>query len=48
VLAKLLLPFRLGLGGTLGAGHQWMSWIALTDVVRALRFMIETNRSTAR
>ena len=43
VLAKLLLPFRLGLGGTLGAGHQWMSWIALTDVVRALRFMLETE-----
>jgi len=43
VLAKMLLPFRLGLGGTLGAGRQWMSWIALTDVVRALRFMIETE-----
>jgi len=43
VLAKLLLPFRLGLGGTLGAGRQWMSWIALTDVVRALRFMIDTD-----
>jgi uncharacterized protein (TIGR01777 family) len=43
VLAKVLLPFRLGLGGTLGAGHQWMSWIALTDVVRALRFMVENE-----
>jgi uncharacterized protein (TIGR01777 family) len=43
VLAKLLLPFRLGLGGTLGAGRQWMSWIALTDAVRALRFLIETE-----
>jgi len=43
VLAKLLLPFRLGLGGTLGGGRQWMSWIALTDVVRALLFMIETE-----
>ena len=42
VLAKLLLPFRLGLGGTLGGGHQWMSWISLTDVVRALRFMVDT------
>jgi uncharacterized protein (TIGR01777 family) len=43
VLAKLLLPFRLGLGGTLGGGRQWMSWIALTDVVRALSFMIEND-----
>jgi uncharacterized protein (TIGR01777 family) len=43
VLGKILLPFRLGLGGTLGAGHQWMSWIALTDVVRALLYMIETE-----
>jgi hypothetical protein len=43
VLAKVLLPFRLGLGGTLGAGRQWMSWIALTDVARALRFMIENE-----
>jgi uncharacterized protein (TIGR01777 family) len=43
VLAKLLPPFRLGLGGTLGGGHQWMSWIALTDVVRALRFMIDNE-----
>src|SRR5690242_13654365 len=31
VLAKVLLPFRLGVGGTLGRGRQWMSWIALTD-----------------
>jgi uncharacterized protein len=43
VLAKVLLPFRLGLGGTLGGGRQWMSWIALTDVVRALRFMIDNE-----
>ncbi len=43
VLAKLLLPFRLGLGGTLGRGRQWMSWVALTDVVRALRFMIDNE-----
>lgn len=41
VLAKILLPFRLGLGGTLGSGRQWMSWIALTDIVGALRFMID-------
>ena len=43
MLAKILLPFRLGVGGTLGNGRQWMSWIALTDVVRALRFMIDSE-----
>jgi uncharacterized protein (TIGR01777 family) len=43
VLARLLLPFRLGLGGRLGSGRQWMSWVALTDVVGALRFMIEAE-----
>lgn len=40
-LAKMLPPFRLGLGGRMGSGRQWMSWIALDDVVdvllRALR-----------
>ncbi|HEY6828155.1 MAG TPA: TIGR01777 family oxidoreductase [Gemmatimonadaceae bacterium] len=43
VLAKVLLPFRLGLGGTLGGGRQWMSWIALTDVVRALGFIVDNE-----
>ncbi len=32
-LAKMLTPFRLGLGGVLGNGQQWMSWVALDDVV---------------
>jgi uncharacterized protein (TIGR01777 family) len=39
-LAKLLLPFRLGVGGKIGSGRQWMSWIALDDVVGALQFAI--------
>jgi uncharacterized protein (TIGR01777 family) len=43
VLARMLPPFRLGLGGRLGDGNQWMSWIALDDVVRAIRFVAETN-----
>jgi uncharacterized protein (TIGR01777 family) len=35
-LAKMLLPFKLGLGGRLGTGHQWMSWIHVDDVVGIL------------
>lgn len=35
-LSKMLTPFKLGLGGRLGGGHQWMSWIHLDDVVGLL------------
>lgn len=42
-LRKMLPAFRLGLGGQLGSGRQWMSWIALDDAVRALRFVAETS-----
>ncbi len=35
-LAKMLPLFRLGLGGRLGHGRQWLSWIALSDAVRAI------------
>lgn len=40
-LQRMLPPFRFGLGGRLGSGRQWMSWIALDDMVRALRFLID-------
>jgi hypothetical protein len=39
-LAKMLPPFRAGLGGKIGSGKQWMSWIALDDVVGALKFAL--------
>lgn len=42
VLERMLLPFRLGIGGRLGSGEQWMSWIALDDMVRALRYLVDT------
>jgi len=45
MLARLLPLFRLGLGGRLGSGRQWMSWISLTDQVAALRFLIEGRLS---
>jgi uncharacterized protein (TIGR01777 family) len=38
-LAKMLPPFRMGIGGRVGDGRQWMSWIALDDVVGALKFL---------
>lgn len=41
-LARILPVFRLGLGGRFGSGRQWMSWVALTDVVRALEFILCT------
>ena len=45
-LAKMLTPFRLGLGGRVGSGKQWMSWIALADVVSAIKFAL-TNVTLA-
>jgi uncharacterized protein (TIGR01777 family) len=41
VLARLLTPFRAGVGGRLGSGNQWMSWIAIADHVRAMRFLMD-------
>lgn len=42
-LERMLPPFRLGAGGKLGSGKQWMSWIALPDVVAAIRFAVDTE-----
>ncbi len=41
-LAALLPPFRLGLGGPVGSGRQWMSWISLDDLVRAILHALAT------
>jgi uncharacterized protein len=38
---RLLPIFRLGLGGRLGTGRQWWSWVALPDYVAAVRFLLE-------
>ena len=43
-LRKMLPPFRMGVGGRIGSGKQWMSWIALDDVVGGLNFAL-TNDS---
>ncbi len=42
-LAKLLPPFKLGLGGPIGGGRQWMSWISLDDHVRAMEYALFAN-----
>jgi len=39
-LAKMLPPFKMGIGGKIGDGRQWMSWIALEDVVNGLKFLM--------
>ncbi len=39
-MAKLLTPFELGLGGNIGNGEQYMSWIALDDVIYALHYLL--------
>lgn len=40
-LAKMLPPFQMGLGGPLGTGKQWMSWIHLKDLVGMIHFILE-------
>jgi uncharacterized protein (TIGR01777 family) len=42
-LAKMLTPFRLGIGGRVGSGKQWMSWIALDDVAGALEYAMSNE-----
>jgi uncharacterized protein (TIGR01777 family) len=44
-LAKMLPPFRLGLGGTLGAGTQYLPWIHLDDWLDLVTFIISTNNA---
>lgn len=41
-LAKMLPAFRAGLGGPIGKGRQWMSWIHVADAVGMLKFILET------
>ena len=45
-LAEMLTPFKLGVGGVVGSGRQWMSWVSLADVVGAIEFALENEDLT--
>jgi uncharacterized protein len=42
-LGTMLLPFKFGVGGVVGSGKQWMSWISLEDEIRAILFVLENE-----
>jgi hypothetical protein len=44
-LGKMLLPFRLGAGGRLGNGEQWMSWIDRDDAIRLILWAIDRGEA---
>jgi NAD dependent epimerase/dehydratase family enzyme len=41
MLGTILLPFKLGLGGVLGDGNQWFSWMTMNDLLRSIVFMLK-------
>ena len=45
-LKRMLPPFRLGIGGRMGTGRQWMSWIARDDLVALIRWLIDSPAAT--
>lgn len=42
-LATMLTPFKMGVGGVVGSGKQWMSWVSLDDIVGIINFAIENE-----
>ena len=42
-LSRLLLPFKLGLGGPIGNGRQWMPWIHIKDQIALIDFLVHEN-----
>ena len=42
-LGKMLTPFKMGVGGSIGDGRQWMSWIDVQDMVGAIHLILKTD-----
>lgn len=42
-LATMLTPFKFGVGGVVGSGKQWVSWVSLDDVVGAVNFVLDNE-----
>jgi uncharacterized protein (TIGR01777 family) len=42
-LARMLTPFKLGVGGPIGSGSQWWSWVSIHDVIGAVRFTLDQD-----
>ncbi|NMY38384.1 MULTISPECIES: TIGR01777 family oxidoreductase [Pseudomonas] len=45
-LSRLLLPFKLALGGPIGTGRQWMPWIHILDQIALIDFLVHENAAT--
>ncbi|MGO4310521.1 TIGR01777 family oxidoreductase [Pseudomonas sp. KB_15] len=45
-LSRLLLPFKLGLGGPIGNGRQWMPWIHIDDQIALIDFLLHRNEGS--
>jgi hypothetical protein len=45
-LKQMLLPFRLGIGGPMGDGAQWMSWVTRRDLVALIRWLIDNANAS--
>jgi len=44
MLAKLKLPFKLGLGGRIGSGAQYLSWVHINDLIRCFNYFIQETK----
>src|SRR5215470_11833813 len=42
-LGTMLLPFKLGVGGVVGSGKQWMSWISIDDHIAVINYVVENE-----
>jgi uncharacterized protein (TIGR01777 family) len=45
-IAKMLTPFKMGVGGPLGSGRQWMSWVHLDDLTAMILWLLREPRAT--